>query len=86
MKELQPNERPLTFDEMSRRIDDMPMSIRDRERAKASLQSAERFADGLFGIFTALRSVAPPFAHWFAQRLVRPSTRRSTLRNSPAPR
>ena len=64
--------------ELFRRIDEMPMSVYDRERAKAMLQKAERIADGLASIVTGLRAVA--------SRIALPTTRRSTLRNSPAPR
>jgi len=64
--------------ELFRRIDEMPMSLHDRERAKAALQSAERIAEGLGFIVTRLKSLAAWIAHQ--------TTRRSALRNSPAPR
>ena len=64
--------------ELFRRIDEMPMSVYDRERAKAMLQKAERIADGLASVVTGLKALA--------SRIALPTTRRSTLRNSPAPR
>jgi hypothetical protein len=56
----------------------MPMSVHDRERAKAALRMAERIADWL--AFMGAKLTSPN------ARIARPSTRRSTLRNSPAPR
>jgi hypothetical protein len=60
------------------RIDEMTMNAHDRERAKATLEIAERVADWLVYVATKLKS---PTA-----RIARPSMRRSTLRNSPAHR
>ena len=79
---MKPSEHSLSTAEFFRRIDEMPMSSRDRERAKAQLQTALRFADGLWWILTALRSLRVSIAH----RIAHLPTRRSTLRNSPAPR
>ncbi len=75
---MNPVARPLTTDELCRRIDEMPMSADDRARAKASLRAAEAFADAMFRVVTAIRSLASSIAF--------PSTRRSALRNSPAHR
>ena len=68
----------LSTEELLQRIDQMPMSVHDRERAKATLRTAERIADSLASIVAALKSLGA--------RIALPSTRRSTLRNSPAPR
>ena len=68
----------LSTAELFRRIDEMPMSVHERERAKAALQTAERIAEGLASIVIGLKSLAA--------RIAPASTRRSTLRNSPAPR
>jgi hypothetical protein len=70
--------RPFTLDEFYRRIDEMPMSARDREQAKVNLRTAEAFAEGLSRIVIAIRSLA--------ESIGLRSTRRSMLRNSPAPR
>jgi len=75
-------EHSIPTDEFLRRIDAMPMSPRERERAKAHFLAALHFADGLTDGLTALRSLAVSLAHAIAHR----TTRRSTLRNSPAPR
>jgi hypothetical protein len=75
---VNPVERPLTTDELFRRIDEMPMSAGDREQAKANLRTAEAIAEGLSRIVTAIRSLAASIAPR--------STRRSAPRNSPAPR
>ena len=64
--------------DLLRRIDEMPMSLVDRERAKATLRTAECIAEVLVSIVTRIRSLSA--------RIALPSTRRSTLRNSPAPR
>ena len=64
--------------ELLRRIDDMPMSARERARAKAMLLRAEYIADWFASLVTKLKS---PGA-----RIVLRSTRRSVLRNSPAHR
>ena len=77
---MNPVERPLTIttDELYRRIDEMHMSTPDRERAKSSLRTGEAIAEGLSRIVIAIRSLPASIA-------LR-STRRSVLRNSPAPR
>ena len=68
----------LSTAELFRRIDEMPMSVHDRERAKAMLRTAECIAEGLGAAVTAVRSLIA--------RVAPASTPRSTLRNSPAPR
>ena len=68
----------LSTEELFRRIDQMPMNVHDRERAKATLRTAERIAESLAWIVAGLRSSTA--------RIGFPSMRRSTLRNSPAPR
>jgi len=73
---MNPVNRPFTLDEFYRRIDEMPISPGDRANAKASLRRAEFFADGLFWVVNAIRSVA--------ESTGLRSTRRSMLRNSPA--
>jgi hypothetical protein len=75
---MNPVARPLTTAEFCRRIDELPMSLDDRARAKASLRTAEAFAEALFRIVTAIRSLASSIALQ--------TTRRSALRNSPAHR
>ena len=67
----------LSTADLFRRIDEMPMSVHDRERAKATLRTAEHIAEGLAFIVTGFKSLAAQIVQ---------STRRSTLRNSPAPR
>jgi hypothetical protein len=68
----------LSTADLFRRIDEMPMSVHDRERAKATLRTAESIAEGLGLVVTAMRSLIA--------RIAPASTPRSTLRNSPAPR
>ena len=68
----------LSLAELFRRIDEMPMTSHDRARAKATLQTAEHIAEWLASVVIMLRPLAA--------RIASPSTRRSTLRNSPAPR
>jgi hypothetical protein len=36
----------------------MPMSVTDREIAKANLRVADSFVDGIFSLITAMRSMA----------------------------
>ena len=67
----------LSTAELFQRIDEMRMSVHDRERAKATLRTAEHIAEGLAFIVTGFKSLAAQIVQ---------STRRSTLRNSPAPR
>ena len=68
----------LSTAELFRRIDAMPMSVHDRERAKATLRTAECIAEGLGSVVAAVKSLIA--------RIAPSSTHRSTLRNSPAPR
>ena len=68
----------LSTAELFQRIDEMRMSVHDRERAKATLRTAESIAEGLGLVVTAMRSLIA--------RIAPASTPRSTLRNSPAPR
>jgi hypothetical protein len=50
--------RPPSNDLLYRRIDEMPMSVADRERAKARLQTGERFADAVCELSAAIRAGA----------------------------
>jgi hypothetical protein len=49
---------PSAHDTLYRRIDEMPISVADREAAKAQLRAAIRFADALCGLVAALRAGA----------------------------
>ena len=71
-------DRPFTLEEFYRRIDEMPMSARDRAHAKANLRTAEAVAETLSRVLIAVRSLAA----WTGLS----PTRRSMLRNLPAPR
>ena len=68
----------LSTAELLRRIDEMAMTPHDRARAKASLLRSEYIAESLASVVTALQSLGA--------RIALASTRRSALRNSPAPR
>ncbi len=56
------NQRHLARETLYRRIDDMPMSVVDREAAKAQLRAAESIADGLCDLVAAVRSGAATIA------------------------
>jgi hypothetical protein len=68
----------LSLAELLRRLDEMPMTAHERARAKATLETAERIVEWLASVVMMLRLPAA--------RIASPSTRRSTLRSSPAPR
>jgi hypothetical protein len=55
---MKPVQRILANDTLYRRIDAMPMSVTDRHIAKANLRVADGFVDGIFDLFTAMRSAA----------------------------
>ena len=48
--------RPLGNDNLYRRIDEMRMSVTDREAAKAHLRAGESIADGLCNFLAGVRS------------------------------
>jgi hypothetical protein len=55
---MKPVQRTPANDTLYRRIDAMPMSVTDREFAKANLRFADSVVDGIFSLITALRSMA----------------------------
>ena len=55
---MKPVERTPANDTLYRRIDAMPMSVTDRENAKANLRVADSFVDGVFSLVAAMRSMA----------------------------
>jgi hypothetical protein len=55
---MKPVQRPLANDTLYRRIDEMPISITDRELAKARLQTGDRFAEAICELGGAIRSCA----------------------------
>jgi hypothetical protein len=59
---MKPVQRTLANDTLYRRIDEMPISVIDRESAKAQLRAAERIADGFCDLVAALRSGAATIA------------------------
>jgi hypothetical protein len=52
------NQRVLANDSLYRRIDEMRMSVTDREIAKAQMWAGERIADGVCEFLDAVRSGA----------------------------
>ena len=59
---MQTRPSPLANGTLYRRIDEMPMSTTDRERAKARLQAAEQFADGIYNVTAAIGACAASVA------------------------
>ena len=55
---MKPVQRTPANDTLYRRIDAMPMSVTDREFAKANLRFADSVVDGIFAFLTAMRSTA----------------------------
>lgn len=67
------NERLVARETLYRRIDEMPISVIDRESAKAQLRAAERVADSLCDLAAAVRSGALTIArHVRAMRAASP--------------
>ena len=56
--------RPPANDTLYRRIDEMRMSVNDREAAKAQFRAGERIADGLCDLLVAIRSQAAFIARY----------------------